>query len=452
MNPFEKFLKEKGYTVASFKELDTENQADLQNQYLGSIETKLESAPKKSDIDAFQAKIDVFEAEKATEKETIETLKATVKEQGEKITKMNKSNGEISPRETAEASFKAAYDEAKGTSEELVKGEPVKIQMKDIASTSVMSTTTVSSGNFPAAGSSGVITSGMYAMWARFLGFFGLMSPESRIMDLVDVQPLSEGRLYAINTTNVGDAAVTPECELKPIVRMTFTDQTADAEAVAAMWFTTTKLRRFWNNISSLFRTTFAELVNRKVPQAVLTAIRANASAFTPNPLFNIDDNPNNYDALGAVIASIQNLGYLPNGILINPVAFRNMKQSKNENGTYNLSNGNSISIIGNGSGLDWNGVAIPIILDPTLGNDEFIVGDFFMTVKVGLDNELIYMETDGRVDNADASVSGLAKNIRTHVLERFVATIIPNGTKTLIIRDTFDNVKTLITPVSPSL
>jgi len=452
MNPFEKFLKEKGYTIAAFKAMETDEQADIQNQYLGSIETKFENAPKKSDIEAFQSKIEALEAEKATEKETIETLKATVKEQGEKITKMNKSNGERSPRETAEASFKTAYDEAKGESEEITKGEPIRITIKDIASTSVMSTTTVSSGDFPAAGSSGVITSGMYAMWARFLGFFGLMSPESRIMDLVDVQPLSEGRLYAINTTNVGDAAVTPECELKPIVRMTFTDQTADAEAVAAMWFTTTKLRRFWNNISSLFRTTFAELVNRKVPQAVLTAIRANASAFTPNPLFNIDDNPNNYDALGAVIASIQNLGYLPNGILINPVAFRNMKQSKNENGTYNLSNGNSISIIGNGSGLDWNGVAIPIILDPTLGNDEFIVGDFFMTVKVGLDNELIYMETDGRVDNADASVSGLAKNIRTHVLERFVATIIPNGTKTLIIRDTFDNVKTLITAASPSV
>lgn len=452
MNPFEKFLKEKGYTIAAFKAMETDEQADIQNQYLGSIETKFENAPKKSDIEAFQSKIDVLEAEKATEKETIETLKATVKEQGEKITKMNKSNGERSPRETAEASFKKAYDEEKGTSEEMATGKAIRFAIKDIASTSVMSVATVGSSDFPAAGSSGVITSGMYSLWARFLGFFGLMSPESRIMDLVDVQPLSEGRLYAVNTAYVGDAEVTPECELKPIVRMTFSDQTSDAEPVAAMWFTTTKLRRFWANISSLFRSTFAQLVNNKVPQAVLTAIRSGASAFTPNALFNIDDNPNNYDALGAVIASIQNLGYLPNGILINPIAFRNMKQSKNESGTYNLSNGNSITIIGNGTGLDWNGVAIPIILDPTLSADEFIVGDFMTTVKVGLDNELIYMETDGRVDSSNASVSGLAKNIRTHVLERFVATIIPTGTKTLIIRDTFANVKTLITPVSPSL
>lgn len=382
--------------------------------------------------------------EDATQKE-LESLKDTVTKQGAKITELNKGIQEGAKVETADKAFEKAYTEAKGESEELVKEEPIRIQMKDIASTSVMSVSTANSTAFPAAGSSGIVTSGMYAMWARFLGFFGVMSPESKIMDLVDVQPLAEGRLYAINTTIVGDAAVTPECTLKPIVRMTFTDQTADAEAVAAMWFTTTKLRRFFSNIASLFRNTFATLVNTKIPQSVLTAIRANASAFTPNPLFNIDANPNNYDALGAVIASIQNLGYLPNGILINPIAYRNMKQSKNAQGTYNLSNGNSISIVD--GGLDWNGTAIPIILDPALQQDEFIVGDFFTTVKVGLDNELIYMETDGRVDsNSTGSVSGLAKNIRTHVLERFVATIVPNGTKSLIIRDTFSNVKTLIT------
>lgn len=451
MNPFEKFLQTKGYTVASFKALEADEQANLQNDYLGSIESKVDSAPKQADIDAFKNQIEDFKKERDTEKEELKTLKDTVEKQGQKIIEMNKSNGETPNRETAEASFKKAYDEAKGTAEEIVKGEQVKIAMKDILSTSVMSVDTVSSGDFPTAGSTGVITSGMYAMAARFLGYFGLMSPESRVMDLVDVQPLTEGRLYAVNYTTVGDAAVTPECELKPIVRMAFTDQSVEADPVAAMWFTTTKLRRFWNNISSMFRTTFATLVNRKVPQAVLTAIRSSASAFTPNALFNIDDNPNNYDALGAVIASIQNLGYLPNGILINPIAFRNMKQSKNENGTYNLSNGDSITIIGNGSGLDWNGTAIAIILDPTLGADEFIVGDF-STVKVGLDNELIYMETDGRVDSNDISVSGLAKNIRTHVLERFVAVIIPEGLETLIIRDTFANVKTLITAESPSV
>lgn len=399
-------------------------------------------------IEEFKSKMVAEQKEKESAVKTeIDELKETVKTQGTKIIEMNKNVSENVAMETADKAFEKVYKDAKGENEELQKDEPLKIQMKDIASTSVMSVATANSTAFPAAGSNGVVTSGMYSLWARFLGFFGLMSPESRVMDLVDVQRLSEGRLYVVNTTVVGDAAVTPECTLKPIVRMTFTDQSVDADPVAAMWFTTTKLRRFYTNIVDLFRNTFAELVNKKIPQTVLTAIRANATAFTPNPLFNIDANPNNYDALGAVIASIQNLGYLPNGILINPIAYRNMKQSKNNQGTYNLSNGNSISIVD--GGLDWNGTAIPIILDPTLQQDEFIVGDLFTAVKVGLDNELIYMETDGRVDsNSTGSVSGLAKNIRTHVLERFVAAIVPNGTKALIIRDTFSNVKTLITLV----
>lgn len=396
-------------------------------------------------IEEFKTKMVTEQKEKETAiKAEIDELKETLRKQGTKIVEMNKNVSENVAMETADKAFEKVYKDAKGENEELQKDEPLKIQTKDIASTSVMSVATANSTAFPAAGSSGVVTSGMYSLWAKFLGFFGIMSPESRVMDLVDVQPLAEGRLYVVNTTIVGDAAVTPECTLKPLVRMTFTDQSVDAEPVAAMWPTTTKLRRFYANIVNLFRNAFAELVNKKIPQTVLTAIRNNASAFTPNPLFNIDANPNNYDALGAVIASIQNLGYLPNGILINPIAYRNMKQSKNSQGTYNLSNGNSISIVD--GGLDWNGTAIPIILDPALQQDEFIVGDLFTAVKVGLDNELIYMETDGRVDSNDTgSVTGLAKNIRTHVLERFVAAIVPNGTKALIIRDTFSNVKTLI-------
>src|SRR5690606_20428060 len=116
MNPFEKFLKEKGYTVASFKALDTEKQADLQNEYLGSIESKLESALTQDDIDkAVKKQIDDFKAEKEKEEsEELKNLKTTVDEQGKKIVELNKSQDENSTnRETAEASFKKAYDEAK---------------------------------------------------------------------------------------------------------------------------------------------------------------------------------------------------------------------------------------------------------------------------------------------------------------------------------------------------
>ena len=189
----------------------------------------------------------------------------------------------------------------------------------------------------------------------------------------------------------------------------------------------------------------FAELVNDKLPNVVLAAVKAGASAWTPNAALAINTNPNNYDALGAVIATLENTGFEPNAIIMNPIAWRNMKQEKNADGIYTLANGQSIQLVTNG--LDWGGTVIPYIKDPEMGVDEFIIGDLKETVKVGVDSELLYFETDGRTDAvATNAASGLSRNIRTHVLEKFFGVIIPDATKIGLIKDTFTNVKTLIT------
>lgn len=450
MNPFEKFLQTKGYNVASFKALDTEAQANLQNEYLGSIESKVDAAPKQSDIDAFKTQIEGFKTERDAEKEEITKLKATVEAQGLKITELNKTSSESKKMRKLDEVFQEKYEEAKGDKDELQLNEQICFSTKDIISTDVMSVSTVGSEAFPASGSTGIVSSTMQTIWGKLLGWFGLRSPKSMILDLIDVSPMDAATLIVINDQVVGDAEITPECTLKPIVKYTPSVQTADAGVVAAMWFTTTKLRRFFPALVNRMQEKFAELVNDKIPAVTLTAVKNGATAFTPNAAFAINTNPNNYDALGAVIASIENLGLVPNAIILNPIAWRNMKQDKTNDGVYTLSNGQSISILQNG--LDWGGVNIPIIKDPTIGVDEFIVGDLFAAVKAGVDTELMYMETDGRTDEEDSSVTGLQKNIRTHVLEKFYAVIVPNGTKAGLISDTFSNVKTLITAESPSV
>lgn len=404
----------------------------------------------KDALDAFKT---TLEAEAKTSKEDAEKeinqLKADLLEQGKQISKLMEKNPEENPSNIAEKSFLETYKKINSSDDGLMgiagKG-PMKFTTKDIASTSVMSINSVSSANFPANGTTGVVTSGMYGLWSKFLGIFRTNANKSKIMDLIDIDSLTESRIWALNASTVGTAAVTTECKLKPVVKMTFEDQSADAEPVAAMWFTTTKFRRFFKAITNDFRKTFGLLVTDKLPERALEVIRAGASAFTPNPLFNEDANPNNYDALGAAITSVQLVGGNVNGIVINPVAYRNMKQSKNTNGTYNLSNGNSISIID--GGLDWNGEAIPVILDNQLGFDEFIVGDFSI-VKGGVDPEVVYMETDGRTDSATSSVTSASKNIRTHVIEQFSAFLVPKAVKAYLVRDTFANVKTLITPTA---
>lgn len=400
-----------------------------------------------------QVKAQVEEAIKEPLKqiETLKTenegLKDTLKTQGEKLVELTKGNGVAKTTTLAEV-FKEKYDENvdKGNDDFRVLNGGFRFDTsKAQVSTDVMSVDTVNSTAFPTAGSTGVVTTGLRSLYGKIIGFFGPRIPQSMVMELVDVQPIENSVLIAINDTTVGTAAVTPECTLKPVVKMTFATQEASADPVAVQWHTTTKLRRFFTNLVMRMEQRFAELVNKQVPEVVLTAIRAGATAFTPVPELAINDNPNNYDALGAVIATLENLDYVPNAIMMNPIAWRNMKQEKNAEGIYTLSNGQSIALVENG--LDWGGNVIRYIKDPKLGVDEFIIGDLFETVKVGADTELMYFETDGRTDaQATTSLTGLSRNIRTHVLEKFIAVIVPTGSRAGLVRDTFSNVKTLIT------
>lgn len=417
-----------------------------QNSTNEQIKTAVEEAKKE-----FQTALEAAKAETDASKAEVATLKQTVEEQGVKMVELTKST-EAKKGESLADTFKAKYDEA-------VKDVPAgsegvdkqvhaafSFETKAVTSTDVMSVNTVDSTAFPTAGSTGVVNGTIRTIYARLVGFFTPRVLTSRIMEFVDVQPIENATLIAINETVTGTAAVTPECTVKPVVKMVFSTQEAQADPIAVQWHTTTKLRRFFPALVARMEQKFLELINVALPEAVLTAIRAGATAFTPVAGLDISATPNNYDALGAVIATLENLGYMPDVVLMNPIAWRNMKQDKTEEGVYTLSNGQSISLVDNG--IDWGGRMIAIIRDPKLQVDEFIIGDIYGTVKVGVDSEAMYFETDGRTDvQATTALTGLSRNIRTHVLEKFIAVIIPTGSRAGLIRDTFANVKTLITP-----
>lgn len=455
---FKAFLTTKGITEDAFSKMEPQEQGKLHSEWLEKALESVEGAASAQDIADLKKEISDMAGKGATPEQlksindAVEAMKTTIEAQGVRIVELGKTTDKAGMK-TLEEVFKASYDEVVEKSNEGSVGEDFKvptgkqivIDTKAIASSDVMAVDTVSSGDFPAAGTTGVVGATLRTIYAKVIGFFGPRIPASKVMDYVDVQPLTDATLIAINESWTGTAEVTPECTLKPIVKMTFTPQEKTADPVAAMWFTTTKLRRFFPALINRMEQKFAELVNKEIPEVVLTAIRDNASAFTPDAALAINDNPNNYDALGAVIATLENLDYVPNVIMMNPIAWRNMKQEKNAEGIYTLSNGQSIQLVANG--LDWGGNVISYVKDPKLGVDEFIVGDLMETVKVGVDSQLMYMETDGRTDAvATNAATGLARNIRTHVIEKFIAVIVPDGSKAGLVRDTFSNVKTLIT------
>jgi flagellin-like hook-associated protein FlgL len=457
---FKDFLQKKGITEDAFGKMDASEQAKLHGEYLGELSSSIEGKASKEELEQINKAIEeVKNLQPSVTAEQFKQLQDDLKKanevieaQGKEIVELGKTTERKGMKTLADA-FKEKYDElaeekeygGAGKAFETPHGQPITIELKEIVSTDVMSVDTVDAADFPLAGSTGVVNSTLGSIYARIIGFFTPRRVYSRIMDYVDVQPLTEATLIAINETITGTAEVTPECELKAIVKANFTTQEATADPVTAMWFTTTKLRRFFSALVNRMEQTFARLVNEEVPNAVLAAVRTGATAFTPNAALAINENPNNYDAIGAVIASLENLNWQPNVVMVNPIAWRNMKQDKTADGIYTLWNGQSVSILQDR--IDWGGFMVQVIKDPALGVDEFIVGDFMETVKVGVDSQLMYMETDGRVDaQATTAVSGLARNIRSHVLEKFVAVIIPTATNAGLVRDTFSNVKTLIT------
>lgn len=437
---FKEFLQKKGITEDAFSKMDASEQAKLHGEFLDEMaKTSQDNADKIKELETAKE-------EANTLKTQIETLKTTVETQGQEMAKMKEVKGEVAKPNIMDA-FKEAYDAADKDGDFSLKDkQKIILDVEKVTiSSDVMSATPVNSTQFPTAGATQAVDATVAVVNAQQIGYASYRKPYSPIMDVVDVMPLDSQNLLVINETVTGDAAVTPECTLKPIVKVVYTAQQASAAPVAAEWATTTQLRKFYPSIANRMRNKIAELVMDKTPASVLAAVVAGGTAFTANPALAVVEDPNNFDAIGAVIAQLQKLGYMPNAVILSPEAWFTMVHTKATDGHYSVYNGNSISLVGE-IGINYQGRLIRWIIDPTIAADRFIVGDFMQSVKVGLDGELMYFETDGRTDATTAGASGLSRNIRTHVLERFVATLIPTSTATGIVTDTFPNVKTLIT------
>lgn len=291
-------------------------------------------------------------------------------------------------------------------------------------------------------GGTQAVSSTYQKITAQVVGPFTKPRPSSKIMNYVSVHPLNAGQLVVFENKVVGDFAVTKECELKPFVKYQETDVTADAVMITALWCTTAKLRRFYPAIANRMQQTLEELLGEAIPNKVLEFTRTSAVAFTPIPALKVFDAPNEYDAIASVVASLKKAGYVPQTLALSPVAYAKLITNKSTDGHYVLQNGTSITLVGDV--IKLGSYNINVIEDPKLEDDEFIIGDLSY-VNVGIDPQIFYLETDGRVEEDNVVKTGLAVNIRTHELGKFLAMVIADGAKAGIVKDTFTNVKTLI-------
>lgn len=393
-----------------------------------SIEEAVKTA-KEGIEKGFDEKLKIANEAIETAQKANTALEEIVKTQGEALKDAKTGNAEGNGMEVAKHLKEQLEGLHKSTNAGVV-SEKVTIKVADSADTAIA----VNSHN-SIAGAIGAV--GNY--FAQLIpGFARKPVPTSNILDYVDVLPLDSDRIVSISQTETVSILVTPECTIKPKSTVVWAAIDAAAEAIATTFKTTTKMRRFFPMFVKVWMDTLKDYFAKKIPQIILTTIRANGTAFTAVPAQQTLAAPNKWDALIAVIASLIKLGYSPNIAKMSVFAWEDMVTKKDTTGAYLLQNGGSINLLTRT--ITFGTVVVTIEPDVELGDDELIVGDLMMSVKVGLDTNLEYMEYFAN-DDGD-------KNLKSHLLEKFIACIMPAATRTGVTVDTFTNVITAITKI----
>lgn len=406
---------------------------DVRKKELDKAKEEAIEAAKKSAKEALDEKMK--DLPESVKKEDFETFKTRTETMIENIGKAAGNKSESGMTDVSKDFLNQYEERTKDTDKsELLKGV-IRIKAWDSADT--MSATDVPAATYPANGTTSVVGSVLTFLSKLIPVFYRKPRPISKIYDYVSVVPADgETSVTVISEDIVGEAELVDECELKPIVKLDYKAVTAELKPIAVFWKITRILLRVFKKLGVDVQKRFNELIMEKIPSAILDAVKAAGVPFTAVPDLAVQTEPNNFDAIVSVVAYLEKLGYTPNAILVSPYGFANMTTQKATDGHYMLSNGGSIKLVG--STVDYGGSLLEIIKDPTLGNDDLIIGDL-TAVQVHLDGNIEYHQ--GYNDNDD-----LRRNLVANVLEQYAAIIVPEGAELGIISDTFANVKNLIT------
>lgn len=404
------------------------------------------------------------EIEKAAKLEDVEAVKGKVDELSEKLKNMDDSLMEVTKnnqkfetnmvnvKKEFKESLEKAIDERGGHENYASQKQSLRLTVKAAVDTlDVHTVGTISDTVYPDNGTVSAVSDVWRNRVAQLIGTYTRPRPFAKVMDYVNFRPLTSDRLLVFNLNIRGQFEVTPECAVKPVVYINANEQTADAEAVAGVFYTTTKIRRFYPTVVSQFTDELEKLLMEGIPNAVAAEISNAATPFTPAAIQAQYTNPNNYDVIAQIAASMKKLEFTPDTVFISPYQYANMITTKaNGSGEYTLSNGMSVIIV-NENTIKLGNINLTVIEDPTIEDDTVRVADLRGSVYVGVDENTIYLETDGVTDLAHQAgsgehVTGAVRNVRTHVLEKYVATIIPDEMAGAVVETTFTQAKSLLT------
>lgn len=348
---FKKFLEKKGISADQFKELDAEKQMDLQNEYLGELESKVEGSATKEEL-------------ANTIKEEIKKLTdGKIKEIAESVSSIEEKvrvNMDPEMKGYLHTVIKENYEAIKAAFKGKESFEYVVEKLPAMHMTNNGTVTNVSGLNYP---------TGSFEVDNDIAL---IRVPENFILNVirnVQREKVPEMVIKKQQVAGEGTVAVVAEGAVKPLVQKKFQNTSTLRKKYAGRIEWTEEFEMDFEALLDAIIDMFELDVLTAWQDGIIDQIEANATAYVASSLDDTLVNPDNGLAVVAVMQQIKALGYNPNFAIMNPADIDAAVYTQDTNGNFSLkpyidASGNKIA-----------GVTLIPTLKMTPG--EALVGDF---------------------------------------------------------------------------
>jgi adhesin HecA-like repeat protein len=168
--------------------------------------------------------------------------------------------------------------------------------------------------------------------------FVGKRYGTQYIQEVADVTTVAEMEQYTTwleEGNEQGAFAIVAEGAVKPLVSTSLVRNVAEAQKVAGKYVVTEEFEKFRKAAYTIIRRLIMDKMVRDYSAIVTANLNAAAAAYVGTSLDGTINDPNDYDAIGAVAAQIQSLNFTPDILILNPQDAWRIRLEKDLQGRY---------------------------------------------------------------------------------------------------------------------
>lgn len=422
---YQKFLGKKGMTIEQYKAMDAEKQADLQNEYLGTLEEMLAD---KTTMEAVKA-----EMKDLVSKEDFEKLDKEIEKLTSELAKITEKRG--NNKQTLKEALKAVIEKNNALPEAQ---RQVNIALK---ADNLFNISVIDGGTFNLDEAN--IDSLLLSETAIETGFAPDLRRELTILnEMKNATPLRVGD--ALKWIEPQDANGRPltvkEANAKPIGTVKYVRKSKESTKIAIYFQVSEEFLNRADYLMAMINTHFRELVTEVLEEVAFdatTGILSYATAYV-NPLGYSVPDPTRLDAISAVATSMKLQKYRPTHVVMNSADISMMFADKAVDGHYILANGTTVQLLDQGQTLVIGTRRLKVI---EVDGDLLAIGSFVLIdwskLKYGL----------GAVRTKSDPYTNMRDNILNFLMEAPFAVARPANYPYAVVSTTFATVITAITP-----